>query len=647
MLGAAFVCAGSARAATKVWAGGSNSTWSTAANWVGSSAPTSSDTAAFKGWIPLVSSGWTVTASNTYMTFAASNTKDNTLDTFWMTGANQASGMYVIINLGSAQTFSGIDIDSSPAYPNDYPRGFDIYVSSNGSTWGSPIASGTGSDHFTSVTFDEQTYQYIKIQLDTSYGSAWWTIAELTVWNTADSVGTKLSRTGWTLTAHNTDGASPLANAIDSDPATRWANGAAQLSGHWFKVDLGTTTSVTGILLDAYDDVDDYLRQYTLADSTDNTNWTNIPSSVSNTKAYLLHTFSAVNARYLRVTLTTGSGGPWWCIGDVQVFGTPNTANIAADTTIAALELSKGVTITQAAGADLTVTGSFTASAGTFTGSTGTVTIGGSMTISGATFTGGSGNVYVAGDFTFSSGTFTAPSGLLQVTGAFSRTNGTFTHNSGRVLLSSSSSKTFATGGVTFNSVYVNDGLVGYWNLDEGAGSSIADSSGWGHTGTLYNTPTWAAGPTTPSFTNASSMVVNGTTQYARISRTTALEPTAVSVSVWVKRNGAQTQYGKVLGKVYANNASTIPYATYALQMNQNNTDSGLITFHTGHTAGAQSALNSTAGAIADGVWTHVLATYDPAGSAPQKKLYINGVLNASATITTALLYDSTSNGDL
>ncbi|HEY0712093.1 MAG TPA: LamG-like jellyroll fold domain-containing protein [Polyangia bacterium] len=40
------------------------------------------------------------------------------------------------------------------------------------------------------------------------------------------------------------------------------------------------------------------------------------------------------------------------------------------------------------------------------------------------------------------------------------------------------------------------------------------------------------------------------------------------------------------------------------------------------------------------------MAVYDPAGAAPKKRLYVNGALNASKTLTTALLYDTSSAGD-
>lgn len=37
-------------------------------------------------------------------------------------------------------------------------------------------------------------------------------------------------------------------------------------------------------------------------------------------------------------------------------------------------------------------------------------------------------------------------------------------------------------------------GLVGYWGFDEGSGSTAHDGSGNGHTGVLYNEPTWVEG---------------------------------------------------------------------------------------------------------------------------------------------------------
>lgn len=57
---------------------------------------------------------------------------------------------------------------------------------------------------------------------------------------------------------------------------------------------------------------------------------------------------------------------------------------------------------------------------------------------------------------------------------------------------------------------YITNGLLGWWKFDEGSGTTVADSSGNGNTGTLTNT-TWTStskqGPFAGSFNGSSSSV--------------------------------------------------------------------------------------------------------------------------------------------
>jgi hypothetical protein len=77
-------------------------------------------------------------------------------------------------------------------------------------------------------------------------------------------------------------------------------------------------------------------------------------------------------------------------------------------------------------------------------------------------------------------------------------------------------------------------GLVGYWKLDEGK-SPIADSSGSGNSGTLFNSPTWTTGPTL-GFANPNAMVLNGTNQYASLGNPAALNLSGqITMAAWVK----------------------------------------------------------------------------------------------------------------
>ena len=88
-------------------------------------------------------------------------------------------------------------------------------------------------------------------------------------------------------------------------------------------------------------------------------------------------------------------------------------------------------------------------------------------------------------DLTISNGTLTSTAGLLTIGGSFNRTGGTFTPNGGTVMFTATTAKTFAAGSAaTFNNLVINDGLVGYWKLDETSGTTAADSSGNGNDGT-------------------------------------------------------------------------------------------------------------------------------------------------------------------
>lgn len=181
--------------------------------------------------------------------------------------------------------------------------------------------------------------------------------------------------------------------------------------------------------------------------------------------------------------------------------------------------------------------------------------------------------------------------------------------------------------------------LVAHYKLDE-LGGSVAPDSAARNDGTLYNTPTWA--PTDGRIAGALSFNA-AQNEYIRIPRSPAIESSAVTVSLWMKRNGAQSSWSALLAKDHNNNSAPT-YHSYALYFYDANDDQ--IVWHVGNAAGDQ-GVSSSAGSIPNGEWVHVIATYDPAGSAPQQRLYLNGVLAASTTNTNPIVYNQTAAGDL
>jgi beta-glucosidase len=90
------------------------------------------------------------------------------------------NGMTFTLDMQTAQTFNQIVMDSTNS-PNDYARGYQVNVSSDGVTWGSPVATGTGTQAIITVTFPTQTARFIRIT-QTGAASFWWSMAEINVY---------------------------------------------------------------------------------------------------------------------------------------------------------------------------------------------------------------------------------------------------------------------------------------------------------------------------------------------------------------------------------------------------------------------------------------------------------------------------------
>ncbi|MEA2696950.1 MAG: hypothetical protein QOI66_1221 [Myxococcales bacterium] len=547
---------------------------------------------ASSAWVPLSTTAWGATESRLSPGDTGTKAFDGDRSTRWSTGGNMANTDWIKVDMGSNQTFSRVewDVGSNSNWASDYPANWTLAVSINDSSY-TTITTSSSSTNLTNVIFAAQTARYIKISSNSTSGSNWWGIAEFRAFTPTQT--TQLARNGWVVSALNTDGASPVGNAIDNNTGTRWATGVGQSNGLWFEVDMTQSLSIDAITMDAYNNLGDYPNAWKLETSTDNSSWSTVTSNRTGSAEYINYQFAVRTARYVRVTQTGTNGSNWWSIAEFNVYGTPVNASVSANATVSAVTMAGSATLSQASGNTLTVNNDFTQSAGTFTGGTSLLSIG--------------------GDLNLSAGNFTSTSGVLELSGAFNFTGGAFTHNNGRVLLDSITNQPLTTNNAIFYDLAINDGLLAYWKLDESA-STAADSSGWARTATWAGSTTSSATvPGTTNFTDSHSISLASATNDRASFASPAISP--ITIAGWVNSTSRNSTYPRIVDMP----AYQLSFAQAGLPAAENPNSVAWTGATTGNAAQWRTPTNS----ITDGAWYHIAVTFT---AADVPTIYINGV---------------------
>ena len=170
-------------------------------------------------------------------------------------------------------------------------------------------------------------------------------------------------------------------------------------------------------------------------------------------------------------------------------------------------------------------------------------------------------------------------------------------------------------------------GLVAAYGFDEGSGTTTADRSGNGNTGTVSNT-TWA-GASAGKFGNALSF--NGTNAWVSVNSSSSLNlTTGMTAEAWVNPTALGNAWRTVLLKEQTGN---LVYDLYA-----NGSGGTKVPSTEVYVGGAK--IVSAAASLATGTWTHLAATFD--GST--LRLYVNGTQVSQLAVSGSI---ATSNGAL
>lgn len=182
-------------------------------------------------------------------------------------------------------------------------------------------------------------------------------------------------------------------------------------------------------------------------------------------------------------------------------------------------------------------------------------------------------------------------------------------------------------------------GLVGYWKMDEGTGTTTADSSGNGNTGTLTNSPTW-----TIIGRDADALVFNGSnSQLVGMGDPAALRLSGSwTISAWVNLLSLPGS-GNVV--VLAGKDGSSGNTNYQIDADNGQIAAGLgwiVSFNTA--AGGANHYAKYVTSISTGTWYHVAGVYD--STAHTLTLYLNGTSVATSSVT-GFSPNSTSGGNM
>ena len=128
-------------------------------------------------------SGWAASANPSGPTDpccqgdVARNAIDDDATTRYSTGAGQQPGQYLQVDFGRPERVRKLVFDTGVNL-GDYPRGYTVTVSSDGTTWSSPVASGVGSGQLTVVRLSGPPVRYVRMTLNAASGS-WWSVADV------------------------------------------------------------------------------------------------------------------------------------------------------------------------------------------------------------------------------------------------------------------------------------------------------------------------------------------------------------------------------------------------------------------------------------------------------------------------------------
>jgi lysophospholipase L1-like esterase len=269
------------------------------------------------------------------------NAFDGNPDTLWVSEWSQRTAQLpheIQINLGTVYELTRFRyLPTGDDNPYGRIKDYAFYISSDGQSWGNPVATGTFPNTAAEqeVAFNQPvTGQFIRlVALSEVHNGPWTAVGEIKVVGKLAPTAPKLiSQQGWSLVYVDSeeligeDGRG--INAFDGNPDTfwvsEWSQRTAQLP-HEIQINLGTAYELTRFRYLPTGDDNPYgrIKDYAFYISSDGQSWGNpvATGTFPNTAAEQEVAFNQpVTGQFIRlVALSEVHNGPWTAVGEINM----------------------------------------------------------------------------------------------------------------------------------------------------------------------------------------------------------------------------------------------------------------------------------------------------------------------------------------
>ena len=246
--------------------------------------------------------------------FSGKNAVDGNENTRW--SSNFADNAWLTVDLGKTYKVSKVVLKWEAAYGKAYK----IQTSTNGNTWSTVKDLSNQAGGEATITFNEVNARYVRMQGVTRALPYGYSIYEFEVYGVASSQtvtnSTVVSKNCTVTQSGKESDAMDGKNAVDGNENTRWSSNFADDA--WLTIDLGKTYSVDKVFLN-WEGA--YGKAYKIQTSTNGSSWTTVKNVTDGKGGKETVTFTATNARYVRMQGVTRALPYGYSLWEMEVYG--------------------------------------------------------------------------------------------------------------------------------------------------------------------------------------------------------------------------------------------------------------------------------------------------------------------------------------